>query len=152
MGGFTPRTLTLNGRVVSPAPVDEVFPLFSPEGERLWVPGWDPELLYPPGVEWAQGQIFRTHEAHGEAVWVVTRLDRAGHRAGYHRIEPGRYVAHVEVESCAAPDGGTETEVSYTYVGLSADGNREIAAMKQDDYEAKLAHWATWIRAHLGAA
>ena len=22
-------------------PVEDLFPLFSPEGEKLWVPGWD---------------------------------------------------------------------------------------------------------------
>ena len=25
------------------ARIDELFPLFSPEGEKLWVPGWDYE-------------------------------------------------------------------------------------------------------------
>lgn len=26
-------------------PVDELFPLFSAEGEKLWVPGWDYENI-----------------------------------------------------------------------------------------------------------
>ena len=26
-------------------PIAELFPLFSPEGEKLWVPGWDYENI-----------------------------------------------------------------------------------------------------------
>jgi len=31
------------------------------------VPGWDPELLHPPGVEWEEGLVFRTREESGGA-------------------------------------------------------------------------------------
>jgi len=54
---------------------------FSPLGERLWVPDWEPEILHPPGESWAQGLIFRTREEKGDAVWLVTALDRAGHES-----------------------------------------------------------------------
>src|SRR5439155_8786817 len=70
--------------------IDTAFELFSPLGERTWVPGWNPELLYPPDVTWALGQIFRTQEEKGEAIWIVTRLDREARRVEYHRVEPGR--------------------------------------------------------------
>ena len=55
------------------APIQTVFELFSPLGERAWVPGWNPELLHPSNVSWGQGQIFRTREETGEAIWIVTR-------------------------------------------------------------------------------
>jgi hypothetical protein len=145
MGAFKPHAITLRGVVATAGEVDEVFPLYSPLGEKLWVPGWDPELLYPEGVEWAEGQIFRTREETGEAVWIVTRLDRAGHEAAYHRVEPGRYVARIEVACRAAGDGGTRTTIAYTFIGLSARGNRDIDAMSQEEYAAKMARWGAWI-------
>src|ERR671937_402667 len=134
MADFTPRTVEFTGRFTIPASVDAAFELFSPLGERAWVPGWNPELLHPRGADWEQGQIFRTREGNDDAVWVVTALDRDAHRVEYHRVEPRRYVARVRV-ACVADSGpGTRVTTSYTFVGLSPDGNDAIAAMTNDDY------------------
>jgi hypothetical protein len=146
MPPFTPRTLTLTGRVAVSGGLDEIFPLFSPLGERLWVPGWDPELLHPAGAEWEEGMIFRTEEERGPAVWVVSRLQREAHRVRYHRVEPGRYVACIEVVCRAAGAGMTEATIAYTFVGLSDAGNRDIAAMSETEYVEKMARWERWIR------
>jgi len=149
MGRFAPSATTLRGRLVVNADVDEAFPLFSPEGERLWVPGWDPELLHPPGAVWEEGQIFRTREELGDAVWLVTRLDRGQHAVEYHRVEPGRYVANITVRCRALPDGRTEVSTAYSFVGLSEAGNGEIEAMTQKAYDEKMSRWADWIDRHL---
>jgi hypothetical protein len=53
------------GRIAIHAPIHAIFELFSPLGERAWVPDWNPELLHPPDVQWAEGQIFRTQEEKG---------------------------------------------------------------------------------------
>ena len=82
-------------------------------------------------------------------IWLTTRLDREQHRATYHRFESGRFVACVDVSSRSVPDQGTETTVAYSYVGLSESGNREIAVMTQEDYDAKLIQWAEWIERYL---
>jgi hypothetical protein len=145
MEPFRARTVTFRGRLVAAAAIDEVFPLFSPEGEKLWVPGWEPEFLHPPDPAWEEGQIFRTREETGEAVWVVTRLDRGEHRAEYHRVEPGRYVARVEVRCRPLDERRTEVSTAYTFVGLSESGNREIAAMTREAYDAKMSRWSDWI-------
>jgi hypothetical protein len=149
---FVARERTLRGRLEVSAAIDETFPLFSPEGERLWVPGWDPEILCPREGVWVEGQLFRTREEQGEAVWLITRLDRAHHHVEYHRVEPGRYVARVDVRCWATMDGDTEVSTSYEYVGLSESGNREIDAMTQEDYDAKMARWSEWIAKYLERA
>ncbi len=148
MKPFTPHSKTLHGGLEVAASIDEAFPLFSPAGERLWVPGWEPEHLHPPGVEWAEGQIFRTHDHHGEAIWVVTKLDPEHHVAEYHRVEPGRYVARITVRCAATAAGHTTVSTEYGFIGLSEDGNAEIAAMTQADYDAKMERWAEWIEQH----
>jgi len=149
---FTAVAADLNGGFAIGAPVDVVFELFSPLGERLWVPSWDPELLHPPGVQWERGLIFRTREERGEAVWMVTGLDRDRHEVEYHRVEAGRYVARVKVR--CRPNGvrQTEVEVTYTFVGLSEAGNEEIASMSRTAYEEKLERWREWIGGHLARA
>ena len=146
---FSARTSTFVGELTAPAAVDAVFPLFSPEGERRWVPGWDPEVLHPREDDWREGQLFRTHEETGEAVWIITRLDRSQHRVEYHRVEPGRYVAHITVHCKELPDRRTRVSTAYSFVGLSEIGNRDIASMTQDAYNAKMSRWSEWIHRHL---
>jgi len=126
-----------------------VFPLFSPVGEKLWVPGWDPELLHPAGTEWAEGLVFRTREERGDAIWIVTRLDRPAHDVEYHRVEPDRYVARIHVHCVAAGQAATDASVEYEFIGLSESGNAEIAAMDEPGYAAKMARWTQWINDHL---
>lgn len=149
MSGFTPVTKLLSGTIQLDGPLPEVFELFSPEGERLWVPGWNPELLHPPGETWAQGLIFRTQEEKGPAIWVVTQLDRAAHDVEYHRVERDRYVARVAVSCAPLGDRRTVATVAYEFVGLTEGGNAEIAAMTDADYAAKMSRWAGWIDGHL---
>lgn len=145
-----PLSKSFTGGFAVAAPVGSVFPLFSPEGERRWVPGWDPELLHPPGAAWEEEMIFRTREEKGDAVWVVTRLAPGEHRVTYHRVEPGRWVARVEVRCTRIDDRRTDVRTSYRFLGLSPDGNAEIEAMTQAAYDAKMQRWSGWIGACLG--
>lgn len=142
---FTARSIDLSGAFTLPMAPEAAFPLFSPVGEKRWVPGWDPELVHPPGVEWERGLIFRTREERGEAIWVVTALDRQRHDVEYHRVEAGRYVARVHVRCTAAAAGGTDVQVTYTFVGLSDVGNADIAAMSREAYVEKMQRWQGWI-------
>ena len=121
---FIGRFREFEGGLTVEGPLHQVFPLFSPEGERAWVPGWDPELLHPRDTPWAEGQIFRTREERGEAIWIVTRLQRSDYRVEYHRVEPGRYVARVRVACADAGAGVTVVLTSYAFLGLSERAER----------------------------
>jgi hypothetical protein len=142
---FIPRTASFSGSIRLGAPVECAFLLFSPAGEKKWVPGWDPEFLHPPGEEWKEGMIFRTEEASGTAVWVVGVLNTVGHRVRYHRVEPGHLIAQIEVSCDPVPGGGSEVSVVYSYTGLSDKGNDAISAMTAGEYEAKMARWTLWL-------
>lgn len=148
-GQFVAASRELTGALSCGGPIERVFELFSPLGERAWVPGWDPELLHPPDVAWAQGQIFRTREEWGEAIWVVTRLDREAWQVEYHRVEPQRYVARVRVGCTRLAPGRTAVDVAYAFVGLSPAGNEEIRAMTDEAYAGKMQRWQRWIDAYL---
>jgi hypothetical protein len=142
---FAARSLTLNGTFTVTGSVDSIFNLFSPLGEKSWVPDWDPELLYPPGVTWERGLVFRTKEEKGDAIWIVTRLNRPGHQVEYHRVEATRYVARVEVRCKALSPTATEVHTTYEFIGLSHEGNTQIAAMTDEAYKAKMNRWQAWI-------
>jgi hypothetical protein len=144
---FVPRSIELTGTFMVSVPPASAFQLFSPLGEKRWVPEWNPELLHPPGADWEEGQIFRTAEARGDAIWVVTGLDRERFEVEYHRIEAGRYVAKVSVSCLLEGPGHTQVIVTYRFVGLSEIGNEDIAGMSQALYEEKMRRWRAWIEA-----
>jgi hypothetical protein len=149
---FVAKSAELSGGFAVAGSVDQVFELFSPLGEKLWVPEWTPELLYPPETSWARGLIFRTQEEKGEAVWVVTALDRRIHEVEYYRVESGRYVARVRVSCKAGRDGKTEVAATYTFVGLSSEGNADIQLMTSKAYAEKMKRWERWIGEFLAGA
>jgi hypothetical protein len=146
---FAPRSVELKGGFVLESPVTAVFDLFSPLGERAWVPGWSPELLHPPGATWERGQVFRTGNDVQQAVWVVTDLDPLSQTVEYHRIEPGRYVARVSVKCFQRATEKTEVTVSYLFVGLSEAGNAEIAEMTNESFARKMEQWKRWIDGYM---
>ena len=149
MTDFIALSAEFNGRFAVAGPIEAVFDLFSPLGERLWVPDWNPELLYPSGVSWACGQIFRTHEEAGDAVWVVTMLTHESHEVEYHRVEPYRYVARVRVKCTAPAHQVTEVSTSYGFIGLTAEGNDTIGVMTAASYAEKMKRWERGISQYL---
>lgn len=145
MTEFIAGSTEFTGHFSVDAPIQTVFELFSPLGERMWVPAWNPELLHPPGVRWEQGQIFRTQEEEGEAIWIVTGLNREAHQVEYHRVEPHRYVARICVKCTGLDAGNTEVVTTYAFIGLCREGNDEIRAMTVDAYSEKMQRWRQWI-------
>lgn len=146
MTPFVSTSVEFTGTVTVALPADEAFELFSPLGETRWVPEWNPELLHPPGAVWERGQIFRTREMYGDAVWIVTALDPASRDVEYHRVEPGRYVARVRVRCDGLGARRTQVQVRYAFIGLSGEGNAEIARMTPAEFDEKMQRWDRWIR------
>lgn len=128
------------------APPDDVFPLFTPEGERRWAPGWDPRWLYESNVE----GVFTTNNGGEDTVWMVLELDARAHRARYLRMTPGSRVGVVEV-ACAAEDGGTTVRVTYRMTALTREGERTLAAFDAAAYAEMMKEWKRRVSAALSA-
>ena len=142
---MTAESRTFHGTVRVALPVDEAFPLFSPLGEKAWVPEWEPELVHPPGEEWCEGQVFRTVHDGQESVWFVARLDRAGHEVVYHRVDIGLSATSVTVHCSASGPDAAVAKVDYRFVGLSGEGNSFVREQTQEAFDAKFARWEKWI-------
>jgi hypothetical protein len=141
----------LTGTIALAAPVNDVFPLFSPLGEKKWVEGWDPEILFPRGADWVEGMVFRTFSPGQEAIWVVAELDPQAHRVVYYRVEPDNLVARVEVRCRALGIDRTEATTIYSYVGLSNTGNEHVAEWTNAAYMAKMDRWEKIINEYLAS-
>ena len=123
------QAIECSGRVRVPLSPDAAIHYFTPEGERRWVPGWDPS--YPAGAaaEPAPGLVFET-EAHGaRTTWVVTHS--APRELAYSRVVPGEQAGTVAVR-CERDGDGTVAHVTYRLTALGPEAARRLAAFEEE--------------------
>ena len=71
-----------SGQFELPLSAAEAIWLFTPEGERVWEPGWNPQ--YPAGdPSEAPGTVFTTAAHSSETIWVIVEIDRSEGSATY---------------------------------------------------------------------
>ncbi len=129
-------------------PVSELFPLFSPEGEKYWVPGWDYQNVMGT-TELSEDYVFLTksHD-HGatDAIWLVKKYERDAHLVEFYRIEPSDKVGLVKVKCTELAAGRTEVEVTYRYIALSETGERFISGFTAEAYKEFIGEWQKLLR------
>ena len=124
-------------------PVEVVFPLFSAEGEKLWVPGWDYDNIMGY-TEIYENDVFLTHShdhAGAGAVWIVKRYDPANHCIELYRVEPGDKVGLVAVDCTALNKATTKIEVTYTYIAISEKAKSFLETFTESFYESFIQEW-----------
>ncbi len=128
-------------------PVQTVFPLFTPEGEKLWAPGWDYDnVMGTNPLDEDYLFVTRSHDhAANEAIWIVKKYIPEEHRVQYYKVEPGEKVGIIEVACAPLSSASTEVQVTYRYVGLSETGNRFVERFTNKDYEAFIEEWKRLI-------
>lgn len=136
-------TIHLNGTP------DEVFPLFTPVGEYKWIPGWQPELIYPPSGEAMTNNVFATqHPGHAQTMWVTVDYDVEAYHAEYVNITPGFQSIRIDIR-CRAVDGGTEARVTHTLIAIAEPGYAEVARYTDALHAERIGHWETAINYYL---
>jgi len=132
-------------------PVAELFPLFSPEGEKYWVPGWDYKNVMGT-TELSEDYIFltKTHD-HGttDAIWVVKKYDPKSHFVQFYKIEPEDKIGVVTVKCTALEVERTKVLVTYKYIALSANGERFVSEFSESAYEEFIEEWQTLLTNYL---
>ena len=143
------RSIRRTGTVdVACAPA-HAFVYFTPDGERLWVPGFDPEYLHPFSGEQGPGAIFTTTHGGEDTLWMVLRFSPDEGVAEYARVTPGSRRGTVRVSLTASGHESTRATVFYDLTALSAAGDAVLAAMTESAFAAMLADWQERI-ARLG--
>lgn len=129
--------------IVLPASPDRVFPLFTPVGEKLWVEGWDPEIVYPTSGIAEEGMVFTT-PGHGgsDSFWAMTEFDERDLRVTYARFTPDSDMCTVAVRCEPGPGGDTRARVTYTLTSLTDRGKEYLAEdFSEKSYRKRMAAW-----------
>lgn len=129
------HTITLAG------PVSQVFPLFTPRGETLWVEGWNPDYLHPENGETQAGMVFRTGAGEDLTLWSCLDWEPAAHRVRYARVTPASRFGFVEVACREISPGRTEATVSYTFTALSPAGEAILDGLTEAAFAAMIEDW-----------
>lgn len=146
---FTAAHIERTGAVRVNAPLEQAFQFFTPDGERLWVPGWSPEYLHPRGGPQREGAVFRTNADGEETWWMVTRYDPAAGSAEYARVTPGSRMGTVSIRSSAESASTTTVHVTYRMTALTPSGNAALEALDRG-FHAMMDSWASLVSATLG--
>ena len=131
-------------KISLPLPIADCFPLFTPLGERDWVPGWQPRFLWPADGHTQKGMVFITGEGSEETFWTVVDFDEAQHYARYARITPGSRSVLVEIQCAATGPGETDVEVRYALTGHNEAGNDAVHTFAAG-FPAMIEEWRTLI-------
>jgi hypothetical protein len=146
----TAQQVRRTGGFELPCSADAAFPLFSPEGERVWVKGWDPRPIYPAAIVFAPDTVFRQGEGGEEAVWTILDADREMRRAEYVRVS-GSHAAHLVVQVEPSGDERSRVTVSYAVTVFGENPGTVLDAFSDNAYAQRMRDWQHWICACLAA-
>jgi hypothetical protein len=140
--GSGPASVTCRGSFELALAAEGAGELFTPEGERSWVEGWDPRYPDPDADRTAPGTVFVTDREGAEVIWVITARERSAMR--YARFDERGTLATVEVEWEPASRDSTRVEVAYRSTAIREPGRAELARFAEG-YDRMLASWEAEI-------
>ena len=134
----------VSGEFELPVSAAEAIRFFTPEGERAWVPGWNP--LYPAGeASEASGTVFTTDSDGVETIWVVQKINRNGYSSTYSRVTPGHHAGTVKVRCVDQADGGCGVTVAYDMSLLPGSDPTGLDAYNDPSFAAMMDEWASEV-------
>ena len=124
-------------------PIEILFPLFSAEGEKLWVPGWDYENIMG-STDLHEDYVFLTknHDhASTDAIWLVKKYEPETFLVQFYKVEPENKVGIITVRCNNITKCVTQVEVSYEYISLSKTGDEFIESFTSTEYKTFISEW-----------
>ena len=130
------KTITLS------RPLEHVFPMFQPEGEKSWTTSWDPQYVWPQDGQPQEGLVFTHDNGHGgESIWTMTRFDLENHRIEYTVVAPGSHVSQIRICCRQTQPEETTATISYTVTPISERGLSVLENFAPEDYEQRISAW-----------
>ncbi len=140
--------VVLTGVVPVSLPSEQAIELFTPEGERSWVPGWHPTYPDPETADDTEvGVAWQTQRNEGTVTWVVA--DRQPTRRRYVFVLPDVVAGCVTVE-CVARTGGSLANVEYDVTALNSEGLAYLRTLG-DGFESEMQNWTSNIELALSS-
>jgi len=131
-------------------PANILFPLFSAEGEKLWVPEWDYENVMG-STDLHEDYVFLTENhdhAANKAIWIVKRYEPSEYFVEFYKVEPEEKVGIITVKCSATSDSKSNVSVTYEYISLTERGSKFIGRFTSDVYKDFIGEWQQLLDAY----
>jgi len=135
-------------------PADVLFPLFSAEGEKFWVPGWDYKNIMGT-TDLHEDYIFVTENhdhASSNAIWLVKRYEPGKFFIEFYKVEPEDKVGIVSVKCSELSETSTNVNVVYEYIALSDKGSEFISSFTGQVYKDFIGEWQQLLEAYFASS
>lgn len=150
MPTFVAQQITRSHTIQAPAAPADVFPLFTPLGEKHWEPDWNPEMLYPASGAAQVGTVFTTrHGAEPAKIWTIIGYDRDLLRISYLNVAPTSHVTTIDIVCEAIGAQATSATITYTLTALTPQGAAYLDTFTAEHYAAYIASWEVAISHYL---
>ena len=117
---------------------------FTPEGERAWAPGWDPQ--YPTGeATETPGTVFVTSHGGEHTIWTIHSIDRERCTAAYTRHNAGKWAGTVIVRCRDLGSRRCEVTVDYDTTILSGADPAILHQFDHGPFEEMMNRWSEAI-------
>ncbi|NKB22909.1 MAG: hypothetical protein GKR87_00625 [Kiritimatiellae bacterium] len=129
-------------------PIEQAFHLFSPEGEKEWVLGWNYQNLMGT-TELCEDYIFttKTHDHTAtKALWIVKHYDPGNYVIELYRVEPEEKIGVIRVTCSDSGQETTDVTVTYRCVALSTTGEQFINSFTKDHYNDFITEWQSLLQ------
>lgn len=134
-------TMRRSAEITIALPAEDAMQLFTPEGERVWAPGWAPAYPAPDRAP-EPGVVFTTSHHHDQTVWIM--VDRDSDRIRYAHVADGMTAGTVAVDLLASGPQSTRVQVTYDLTALTPQGCAWLDAFS-DRFSGEIAGWSTHI-------
>lgn len=122
-------------------PVEKVFPLFTPDGETLWIPSWKWTPIYPAGKETVRDMVFKTEE---DTLWTLAVYEPP-RRSVYVHTSPD-VLARIEVECSPIDAKHTKMKITWVLTGITERGRQIVEQHETEGHFAERKEsWKKWL-------
>ena len=130
------------------ASADKALLAFTPEGERIWVKGWNPKPVYPPqgSVMFKANSVFRVDQEE-HSLWTIVEADSRKHVAEYIYVVEGERLSRVRVQIESLSERHCRVHVHYVHTAISEKGVRFVASVTEESYAKKMQDWQHMVSA-----
>ncbi|WP_143304560.1 hypothetical protein [Chitinophaga vietnamensis] len=130
-------SIMLNGNVKT------VFPLFGAYEEKKWAAGWKPQPVYPSTETIEEEATFTTpghFEGEKDYVWRVSKYDPGKFLIQYMVYGENRCWT-ITIQCEPKSDTTTAARITYSFIGLNAQGNQSSQEFIDRIYQHDLKDW-----------
>ena len=131
--------------------IDEVFPLYCPVKEKLWVNGWDPKVVFSNSGVIEENCAFVT-KGHGDghdAYWYVTEFNEKDKHIEMVMTIPETLIMFLIIDANPISSDQTKTTVTRKLTSIGNAGNNILKHFTEAEFNKTMQTWVESMNHYL---